>query len=1815
MRKQLILASLLFLSLAADVATSATVTIYATKDCVCSSYEPSVNQNSDALTVGMVDGFNFVSLVQFNLSTIPSGADIQSATLCLNGVPGMDMGLTNMRVRELNGSWSETSVTWNNKPSVNPSGATSSIPAPHSDWDCGDVTSQVTAWHSGARTNYGFLLDPSTPVNNQFAMYYNREVNFNPPYLRVEYTVNVAPTIIVTQPSSNISVGQGDVVTIGWNGTDPDDAATVALFWDSDCDFDNGGFEMFAWGLPEDGNYPWDTDGVPLGTYRIHAVIDDQNHGADVGTDCADGSVTITIVSCEPRIVTSPPDPMIIQQQCAQKTTSSTLAEERDSRIKRKPDFSYPHSPNQLIVKFDQGQNLALNINNKSAMTGVHVVDDILRDYALSDVRYLLRSRMTFPRLKNAVVLTLESGSDLVRLANELFEVDVVDYVEPNYAFESSATPNDPEYSIQWALSKISAPAAWNISTGSSGTIIGIIDTGIDWDHPDLSEHIWSNSDEIPDNGLDDDNNGYIDDIRGWDFQSVTYGPEGAPGEDVGLPDNDPMDRHGHGSHCAGISAAVTNNGTGIAGLAWNCTLMPLRFAYKRNDTGAGVGYDVDAVDAFQYAADNGAKVLNFSFTSYGMSSSFVDAVQDAYDLGVVIAVAAANDNKDDPGAIGGLEETIAVANTNNSDQRNGTSNYGSWIDVSAPGTNILSTVYDDQYATWSGTSMAAPYVAGLAALVLSVNPSLTPGQVTDIIKNNADNIDGQNPGFVGLLGTGRINASAALQNTPGGANSILVSNTATGNPPCDLTVNISEDCGWLNVSPMSFAVPVSSSQPVMLEIDWNQVGCSEKSCVLTITSNDAFGNSSIPYTIFAVPCVPPTFPAGLTCIPGSGTVSLSWTHSQGATAYCIQRDYEAPICGITGNSWTDNDPGSSARCYRVKATNGYCESEYSAQVCCSPSESYTIAGHTMTSAGAPIAGVIMSGLPCSPTPTTDANGYYSCQVSNGWSGSVTPNKSGCTFSPPSRSYMDLSSNQVSQDYTGSCQLPNTYIRLGCPVSKPVVDGDSIGIPIFIRNDFTIGGMSLGFAYSSSDIEVTSVQQGPAFTVPDGFGVFLDEFYPEENKVLIGWINFTPSSPMPIHENEAHLATFWVQVPVGTPSQCVDFDSAFCAPAGFWTISPSEGGSMIPGYTDCGAYDLIVGDADCLPTATISGYVLTATGDPIVEAQITGLPCGPTPTSDANGYYSCEVTHGWSGSAVPSKEGCSFTPPFISFSNVTSDQNDQNFLGDCLSQSETVIHAQGQIVGSAVNQCDVTIGIGFEDVCSPAPPPPPEYTVSMQIWRQDWSGPCYRDIRPAGDECLKWIIEINPHGNMPPPSPRCATITWNPGTFVEEGYYTLYEDTDGDGEGDVVVVSDMRTTNEYEICSSAARYFVVSWCEQVTHVYDLRAGWNLISMPVMPISNSVSELFPSATVCFEFDGVYEPATVLETCRGYWLKVPTATSVSISGVRVADCTSQKEPGWHLVGGPYCDVAPYTTPAGCIQAIFGFDSLYQPVTQLEPGSGYWIKITCSSQLSLSCSSTPQFGGESESRGKRTGEITLRATGQNLGGVFETEITIGIASSALSLEAPPKPPSYSVSLESFREGWTGPFYQDVRLSDSDENYWIIAVNPHGDIEPPSARSATLSWDPSQFYDQLYCLREGFERDSPILITDMRTATSLDIFGGDESKYYLIEHLGTATSVDTTPTELPSRFELQPCYPNPFNPQTTLSYSVPFADHVRLTITDILGREVITLVDQLEPAGTREVTWDGRDKTGARVASGVYFYQMVTKDFVATRKMVLLK
>ena len=342
-----------------------------------------------------------------------------------------------------------------------------------------------------------------------------------------------------------------------------------------------------------------------------------------------------------------------------------------------------------------------------------------------------------------------------------------VEFVEEDRVVTTNFIPNDPYFSSYgswgqayldlWGINLIGSAAAWDTSTGA-GVIVGVVDTGIDFTHPDIVANIWTNTAEIPNNGIDDDHNGYIDDVHGWDFIGSTYTNP--------VQSNNPVDHFGHGTHVSGTIAAAGNNGIGVIGVAWNAQIMPVK---GLDDNGYGL--DSTLGPALLYAANNGADVISNSWTGQGSSQTIADAVSYAYNLGVVI-VAAAGNNSDDARNYypANLPQVITVAATDHNDNIAYFSNWGSKIDVAAPGVDILSlraagtsmgTPVNSLYTRADGTSMATPHVSGLAALILAQHPNYVSEDVRQVLRVTGTDL-GQT-GFDTTYGYGRINAAAAL--------------------------------------------------------------------------------------------------------------------------------------------------------------------------------------------------------------------------------------------------------------------------------------------------------------------------------------------------------------------------------------------------------------------------------------------------------------------------------------------------------------------------------------------------------------------------------------------------------------------------------------------------------------------------------------------------------------------------------------------------------------------------------------------------------------------------------------------------------------------------------------------------------------------------------------------------------------------------------------------------------------------------------------------------------------------------------------------
>lgn len=354
--------------------------------------------------------------------------------------------------------------------------------------------------------------------------------------------------------------------------------------------------------------------------------------------------------------------------------------------------------------------------------------------------------------------IKLPPGTPVNTAAARYARLENVAAAQPNFTYKLLATPNDPDFSHtgMYGLLKISAPAAWDVTTGSETVVVANIDTGMRYTHEDLAANIWTNAGEVPNNGIDDDNNGYIDDYYGWDFR---------------YDDSDPIDEHGHGTHTAGTIGAVGNNGVGVVGVNWNVRLMTIKiYSSSGGDTTTAM-----LIHAYEYVLMMKNRGVNIRVTnnSYGgcaeacgydqATKDAIDALGDAGILNVFAAGNSGTDNDAIPHYPSSYDSPsiLAVAASNSSDNR--IFNYGlNSVDLAAPGVGIRSTRHasDSSYGQMSGTSMATPHVSGAAALLASLNPKLSAASLKATLMNTVDQL----PQWSGLVRTGgRLNVAAAL--------------------------------------------------------------------------------------------------------------------------------------------------------------------------------------------------------------------------------------------------------------------------------------------------------------------------------------------------------------------------------------------------------------------------------------------------------------------------------------------------------------------------------------------------------------------------------------------------------------------------------------------------------------------------------------------------------------------------------------------------------------------------------------------------------------------------------------------------------------------------------------------------------------------------------------------------------------------------------------------------------------------------------------------------------------------------------------------
>ena len=416
-------------------------------------------------------------------------------------------------------------------------------------------------------------------------------------------------------------------------------------------------------------------------------------------------------------------------------------------------------SSDSLIVKYKKNVSAKMRKQARSLVRAK--ISDMNSDEVDDNYKSLLSGRLA--KFKVTGMSTKEA---IKRLKTH----QAIEYVEPDYRVSIATTPNDPRFGDLWGLNNegqtggvadadIDAPEAWSISTGSRDVVVGVIDTGVDYSHPDLLANAWVNPGEIAGDGIDNDGNGYVDDVHG--INAITNS-------------GDPMDDQGHGTHVSGTIGASGNNNEGIVGVNHDVSIAGCKFL-----DASGSGSTSDAIKCIDYMVglkNSGVnlRVLNNSWGGGGYSQALADAITASEDADILFVAAAGNDAVDNdvnPHYPSNYENdsVLSIASTDSSDNMSGFSQWGlESVDMGAPGSAILSTIPGGGYATYSGTSMATPHVAGVAALVLSVNPDLTTVELKELLMSSGD----ANTALTGKTVAGtRLNANQALLDadpTPG---------------------------------------------------------------------------------------------------------------------------------------------------------------------------------------------------------------------------------------------------------------------------------------------------------------------------------------------------------------------------------------------------------------------------------------------------------------------------------------------------------------------------------------------------------------------------------------------------------------------------------------------------------------------------------------------------------------------------------------------------------------------------------------------------------------------------------------------------------------------------------------------------------------------------------------------------------------------------------------------------------------------------------------------------------------------------------------
>lgn len=1401
--------------------------------------------------------------------------------------------------------------------------------------------------------------------------------------------------------------------------------------------------------------------------------------------------------------------------------------------------------------------------------------------------------------------VTIPAGADVFAEVNGMIDLPQVKFSELSFISfnDEMFVPNDPLYAQQWFLHNDGTNAtgatadadadlrdAWDIERGDPNIIVAVIDSGVDWDHPDLDQNILINNGEdingngVFDNsaapggdldGIDNDGNGLIDDVVGWDFANNDADPNPSLTASNGA----------HGTAVAGIIAAEADNSIGVAGAAHGVRILPLRI-----DLSAGLNQN--RADAINYAVNEAAKysgmVLNNSWRASGDITAVQAAIQNARTSGVLPIFAAGNANTSPVNFPARYDEAMAVAATSPCDTRKrsssdptqvnsgvstdplGTScdgeawwgsNFGDDLNIAAPGVLMVTTDIegsngydsDDYVDTFNGTSSAAPLTSAIAALVLSHHleisagePMLTPDELEDILESSADkiggydyNYDAARPGYSLDLGAGRINALRALQEL------IARKVGAFTAPPIDIALSIdrSGSMGPPLASAEKFlAAKNAASQVVRMMNNGDRIavtsyssGASTDFGITTITSDTDREN--------AITAIGNLMHGGGTSI-GGGLLE-----AQGELLGAFPPQPQSIILMSDGQSNVGPfvDPVLDAGV--INATT------------------YTIGF------GTPGFDIDEDTL---QTIASQTGGQYFFSGAEGVSKSNAFSEGALTL---------IKGYQSSFHKASQRQMIKLLARH--------FEGDEVveAIPVDAASD------EVRFSLLWDERQSGFYD----LVLEDPNGNIIDPAEAAANP-LVAYIEARTVEAYNVQKPQPGMWYMRARAQKQSDKGRVHFSAA--------------------SYSTC---RLVLQIVDRGRGLTVEVKPLLK-GQPVYGATVYGAMHTPSgriidfKTNDAGGEGDDREGDGVYSFAFPElNEVGSYT-----FEAYAQGKDGKGYP-----------YARYDVASSFVGKRK-PIQIELPNYLAPA-----GARINVPIFVNTTIDPLdqFQDIQTLIEydgKLLHFTGEVTHKGTMSE-NWKCGAEPIQDGVLLLECKGPALEgtghllqlpfDVSADAQtGDVsrLVFADFKHGAKVEVETANGTFTVGSTLlEEGTISIKFPKGWNLASLGVeLPKNVSLGALFPSLKSALGYkpgEGFVQVDHIGPT-EGVMMYLDNEETVALIGKPTVAYTKALQPGWNLIGGLAEGPAQIEVqPKGALASALRFDSKRGYVLigkeGLPVGEGALVYCTKNCKVSVSLVNNNQLKGGKQDADSKT--LVLEAIGEAIPGFVQTsQVVIGLEEGSSRLPYPPMMAERTTSLRLLNaDDASEVLFSDLRDVSQMAGHvkWVLEVDPNGSSK--DARATLLSWNTetlANLADGTWTLRKGRDGFGEVVVDDMRTAGGYTLSGREVQYFTISANLSGDGPGDAI---LPSKHALQANYPNPFNPETTIRFEMPTSGQVSVKVYNTLGQLVQTLVEGTIDAGSHAVTWNGRDHSGQTVPSGMYFYRMEAAGFNDTRQMILLK